>query len=139
MLLIADLTTWITPLWLLSIGVASAVLLLAAVYGLLWIAKRPAAIEIGGRIKESLMMPVVYLAGLLVVFSLIALPVVPYRSLLAAVGRISSVGTQEVTITVPAATPQFSMEVPVRGSELQSYVMTSDQPVTVNVRTIGGR
>jgi ABC-type transport system involved in multi-copper enzyme maturation permease subunit len=139
MLLFADLTTWITPLWLISVGVAAAAVILAAAYGLLWAARRPAAVEVGGRIKEGLMMPLVYLAGLLTIFSLIALPVVPYRSLLAAVGRISAVGSEEVVITVPPATPRYDMEVPVRGAELQSYAMTSDQPVTVNVRTIGGK
>jgi ABC-type transport system involved in multi-copper enzyme maturation permease subunit len=139
MLLFAELTTWTTPLWLLSVGISLATVLLAALFGVLWLVRRPAALEVAARVKESLIMPVVYLAGLLLIFSVVALPVVPYRSLLAAVGRISSVGRQEIEVTVPAATPRHEFEVPVRGGELQSYEMSSDQPVTINIRTIGGK
>src|SRR5689334_19936696 len=106
MLLFAELTTWITPLWLLSVGISLATVLLAAAFGIVWVVRRPAALDIAARIKESLIMPVVYLAGLLIIFVIVALPVVPYRSLLAAVGRITTVGEQTVEVTVPAATPR---------------------------------
>jgi ABC-type transport system involved in multi-copper enzyme maturation permease subunit len=139
MQLFADLTTWVTPLWLLSVGITAGALLIVAVYGVLWVVRRPLAVAAAGRISESLLLPLVYLAGILAVFSLIALPVVPYRSLLNAVSRISVVGSSDVSYTIPAATPSHELEVPVRGNELQGYVMTSDRPVTVHMRTIGGR
>ena len=84
-------------------------------------------------------MPVVYLAGLLVAlfadrFTRCSLSVTLLSRRPNLIGRHP--GSNPYGARGDAA---INMEVPVRGSELQSYVMASDQPVTVDVRTIGGR
>ena len=67
---------------------------------------RRAADFLAGSITEGILLPISYLALFLTVFSVLAvglIPGIPYRAILASVGRISSVGEADWTFTVPPA------------------------------------
>ena len=131
-ILFADkLTAWITPLWLISVGVAVGVLILALFYGMLFGISRRAARAFSDGIKESWLLPAFYLALFLCLFSLVALPVVPFRSLAHAVSRIPAVGPAEVKVEVPKTTDQFKWPISFRLNEIQDFTISSDRPLTV--------
>lgn len=131
-ILFADkLTAWITPLWLISVGVALGVLILAIFYGLLWLASKRGAEAFSDGIKESWLLPAFYLALFLCVFSAAAIPVVPFRALLRAVARIPSVGQAAEQVQVPATTDRFTFAIPFRLKEIQQFSLSSDRPISV--------
>jgi ABC-type transport system involved in multi-copper enzyme maturation permease subunit len=131
-ILFADkLTAWLTPLWMLSVGVLAGVLILTLFYGILFLVSRRGAAAFSEGIRESWLMPVFYLSMFLCVFSLVALPVVPFKSLLSAVSRIPSVGPADEQVDVPKADNQFTIPIPFRLSEIREFSLSSDRPISV--------
>ena len=114
-ILFADkLTAWITPLWLVSVGVALGVLILAVFYGILRLISPRGAVAFSDGIKESWLLPAFYLALFMCLFSVVALPVVPFRALLRAVSRIPSVGPFDRQVEIPKTTDNFNYQIPFR-------------------------
>lgn len=134
----AKLTAWITPLWLLSVGVAAGMVILLLFYGALRLASPRMAEAFYDGVRESWLVPLAYMGIFLSVFSLVALPVVPARSVFRAVSRIPSVGPASQQVTVPAATDSFTMPMPFRTAEIQTFTLESDRPITVITRTARG-
>ncbi len=131
-LLYADkLSAWITPLWLLSVGVAMGVVILVLFYVVLRMIWRRAAEAFSDGIKESWLLPAFYLALFFCLFSLAALPIVPFGVLARAVSRIPSVGAADARVEVPKTTNNFKYRIPFRLSEIQEFTLSSDRPLTV--------
>ncbi len=70
-LLLGMLHTWLTPFWLLSVGVALGVAVLAVVYGVLYLAWRPAADLIATSVREGILLPIFYVALFLTGFAML--------------------------------------------------------------------
>src|SRR5215475_3228754 len=88
------LSTWLTPLWLLSVGVALGVIVLALVYAMLYLVSRRSAEFLYASVREGILLPIFYLAMFLAGFAVLAIflvPGLPYRSVLASVSRIGRV------------------------------------------------
>ena len=130
-LLIGALTTWLTPLWLLSVGVAGGVVILAAGYGILRLVSPRAAREVADSIRESLLLPVLYLALFMTVVAVVGTVAVPARSLLATVSRIPAVGVKEVEFVIPPASLEHRIPIDFTPAEVKSFELVSDQPITV--------
>jgi ABC-type transport system involved in multi-copper enzyme maturation permease subunit len=129
------LHTWVTPVWLLSVGVALGTLVLAAAFGLLWLVSRSTAEAAYATVRESVLLPIFYLALILSGFAVLGafvVPGLPARTLLASVQRIGAVGAQDLEITVPAQSLDYPLEAfQVRLPELSEFRFESDQPVTI--------
>ncbi len=129
------LVTWITPLWIVSVGVALGMIMLGLAYGILYLVSRPAAQWVVSGVREGILLPVFYLASALTVFAvagMLLVPGLPYRELIASVARISAVGPHDIDIVVPPTTRDYQLEafdVPL--PELASFSVESDQTVTV--------
>jgi ABC-type transport system involved in multi-copper enzyme maturation permease subunit len=127
----AKLTAWITPVWLISVGVAVGVVILALFYAVLRLANRRVARAFSDGIVESWLLPVFYLSLFLCLLSLVALPAVPYQSILHEVARIPSVGPATTTIEVPQTTGSFKFPMPFSSGEIQQIELESNRPLTV--------
>ncbi len=138
---LALLHTWLTPFWLLSLGVALGVVVLAIVYGVLHLVWRPAADFMQASIREGILLPIFYLALFLTGFAVLAtflVPGIPYQTAIDSVARLSKVGTQRWDFTVPPSTTGYSLEdLKVPLSELAGFTSESDQPITIdtNIRS----
>ena len=137
-LLLGVLSTWLTPLWLLGLGVASGLIVLLLLYGVAAAISRRFAAFIRMTVREGILLPllivVVFLSGL----TILATPLVPYRSLLSAVSRIPVVGDNEEDVVVPATTKDFAIALPFRVGEVQGFELASDQPLTVKTYVAKG-
>ncbi len=137
-LLFGVLSTWLTPLWLLGVGVTAGLVVLLLLYGVAAAVSRRFAAFIGMTVREGILLPlsvvVIFLSGL----TLLATPLVPYRSLLSAVSRIPVVGDHEEDIEVPATTNGFGFPLPFRVGELQGFELRSNQPLTVQTYVAKG-
>jgi ABC-type transport system involved in multi-copper enzyme maturation permease subunit len=139
LLLFGLLVTWLTPLWLVSVGVAIGMIVLALGYlVLLLLAPRAAAAAVTG-VREGVLLPVFYLCAAMSAFAVAGIflvPGLPYGSLLAAVSRISVVGPVSVEVEVPPSSRdvnlnELSPRLDVRILELNGFTAESDQPVTI--------
>ncbi|MBI3837437.1 MAG: ABC transporter permease subunit [Planctomycetia bacterium] len=133
-LLLGLLVTWITPLWLVSVGVAMGVAVLGILYGLLFLVSPRLAEVAYTSVREGILLPIFYLAACLTAFAVLGIflvPGIPYRPLIQAVSRIAAVGAAQTEVVVPAATHDFELPLKVRLAELTAFTLESDQPLTV--------
>jgi ABC-type transport system involved in multi-copper enzyme maturation permease subunit len=139
-LLFGLLVTWITPVWLLSVGVALGMLVLLILYGVLFAVSRRLAEVASATVREGVLLPIFYLAAALSVFAVLAIflvPSLPYRELISSVSRISAVGPAVYDIEVPPSTKDFVLPVEVRLAELNALAAESDSPllISTNIRS----
>jgi hypothetical protein len=131
-LLLGTLSVWITPLWLMSLGVAAGLGVLALAYGATALAAPKFAAFIRMSLREGILFPLTLVATFLAAFAVLATPVVPYRELLKAVSRIPQVGYHETDQIVPPVSEKFSFKPPFeRQDELQGFELESDGPLSV--------
>lgn len=134
-LLFGLLHTWLTPLWLLSLGVACGVILLAALYGIFYLVWRPVADFMVDSIREGILLPIGYLALFLTGFAVLGtflVPGLPYRTVAESFSRLSSVGTQHWEFTIPAESTAHKLdELRLRMPELRSFEVSADQPLSL--------
>lgn len=134
------LLTWITPVWLLSAGVALGTIVLAAVWGILWLVARPLAVGVRATVRESVLLPVFYLSLAMTAFALVGVvlvPGLPATDLLRSVPRITAVGTRNIEVTVPPSTVDFPLkDVQIRLPELRELIAESDQPLSMSTNLL---
>ena len=132
----SKLSTWLTPIWLLSIGVAIAVVILLVAWIVCWLVNRNAARAIADAIRGGVLLPVTYLAIALSGFAVVASATmdVSVGRTFASLRRLPSV--QPITITVtapPESNDAYDLGGTFRADELQSYTINSEQDVAVNL------
>jgi ABC-type transport system involved in multi-copper enzyme maturation permease subunit len=140
------MVTWITPLWLISVGVAAGTILVAVAFGIVWLISRERALTLASSARESILVPLAYLALFLTAFAALALvlvPGIPYRSLIAAVSRIAVVGTTDREIEVGASQIDHKLDIenrggPLRQNELTGFTIEADQPVSISTSIVSG-
>src|SRR5262245_8840695 len=111
-LVLGFLSTWLTPVWLLSLGTLLGLAVLGLCYGGLLATSRRLADVAYTSVREGILLPIFYLAVLLSGFALLAaflVPGLPYRQLLEAVSRITAVGNKDIVATVPPSTKEFEL------------------------------
>jgi ABC-type transport system involved in multi-copper enzyme maturation permease subunit len=132
--LLANLTMWLTPIWLLSVGVTIGMAILLVVWAALWIVARPAAESIARVVRESVLLPITYMAAVFVGFCLLGAPAMPARMLVDSLQRLPNVGPLERAIEVPAGKEDFAVPIEFRADELQRYSFNSNQKLVINVK-----
>lgn len=124
---------WLTPLWILAVGVAVGAAILALLWGVTFVVNRRAASAIGAAVGESILRPISYVVVALCALALLAAPSMPVERMLASLRRLPQVRSIEVDATVPAKERDFPLAAAFRASEVQRYSIHSEQDVAVNV------
>lgn len=122
-----NLTIWLTPVWVLGAGITAGMAILVIAWGILWLISRRTAESVLRLVKESILLWVSYVAIVFVAFFLLAMPVMPVKSIWHSLNRLPDVGTRTAGVTVPARTDD--MEVPLNfiSDELQAYKFDTGQ------------
>jgi len=128
----SKLTIWLTPLWILAVGVTVGAAILLLVWGVIWAVNRRAGRAIAAAVSEGILRPITYVVISLAVLALLALPSMPVKDVAASLRRLPEVRPIEVTVTVPAGEQDFAIPAEFRASELQRYSISSEQDVAVN-------
>ncbi len=135
LLLVGLFVTWATPIWLISVGVTLAMVVMTVAFGILYLLSRSAAQWVFDSVREGILLPVFYLGcgmSALAIAGPIVIPGLPYRDLMASVSRLTSVGPRDFTFEVPAATHDYQLDdLRLRMPELASFSAESDQPLLV--------
>jgi hypothetical protein len=127
-----NLAIWLKPIWLLSLGTTAGLLIVAALWGLLYLINRKAAQSVATTVKESILLPVTYTLLTIGILALLATPTMNPGEVWASLQRLGSVGTVTETFTVPANTVDHVEAISFRADELESYTIESEQDVAVN-------
>src|SRR5262249_32651680 len=129
------LQTWLTPFWLLSVGVALGVAALTIVFGVLFLVSRPAADFVVTSVREGILLPIFWLAMFmtaLAVLAIVVVPGIPFRTVLASASRFGEVGRREWDVTIPASSNNYPLkDLNLRMVELNSFTIQSDKPIIV--------
>jgi ABC-type transport system involved in multi-copper enzyme maturation permease subunit len=128
-----NLSIWLTPVWVLSVGVTIGAAVLVLLYGGLWLAARQAAATMLRVVKESVLQWISYIVLAYVVICFLAIPMMPLKALIASLGRLPQVGEKSLTVEVPARTDDMPVALGFRSDELQRYSFRSEQDVVVGV------
>ncbi|MEX2093206.1 MAG: ABC transporter permease subunit, partial [Pirellulales bacterium] len=132
--LFGNLIMWLTPVWILAVGVTIGVAVLLVLYGLLWLVARPAAEAVVRVVRESVLLPITYMAMVFVGFALLGAPTMPTTLLVDSLQRLPAVGPQQVTATIPAGKEDFELPIEFRADELQRYSFESNQDLVINTK-----
>ena len=97
-----NLTVWLTPIWVLSLGVTAAAALLLVVYGILWLVSRRTAEAAFRLVRESVLQWVSYVVLAFVGLSLLAAPAMPVKQVLHSLKRLPAVGPTSITAPGPS-------------------------------------
>jgi ABC-type transport system involved in multi-copper enzyme maturation permease subunit len=133
--MLGNLSIWLTPVWLLSVGVTLGAVLLILLYGVLWLVARPAAEAALRVVKESVLQWISYLVIAHVAFFFLAIPItqISLNQIWQSLTRLPSVGEKSFAVQVPPRTDDFAVPVGVRAEELQRYTINSEQDVVVGI------
>jgi len=131
--LLGNLTMWLAPVWILSVGVTIGVAILLVLYGLLWLVARGAADAVTRVVRESVLLPITYMAIAFVGLCLLGAPAMPTKLVVDSLERLPDVGSQERSITIPAGQEDLEVPIEFRADELQRYAFDSDQDLVINV------
>ncbi|TWT36249.1 ABC-2 family transporter protein [Posidoniimonas corsicana] len=131
---LANLQLWLTPLWMVSLGVTIAVALLLAVYALIWLFARPTAERMAVSFNEGMLQLIGYVLGAFLVIFVLGAATAPRELVLDSFRRLPYVGEESVTVEIPANTEDFEVtDVSFQAEELTGYKFTSDQDVRVGI------
>jgi ABC-type transport system involved in multi-copper enzyme maturation permease subunit len=129
----SKLAIWLTPLWVLAIGMFLGALVLLALWGVCWLVNRRAAESIAAAVGDGVLRPISYVLVSVIALALLATPTMPYRQTIASLERLNQVAPVQETMTVEAKAKDVPIAAVFRSSELQEYTIESEQDVAINV------
>ena len=92
--------TWLTPPWLLGVGAAVGLAVLAIGYGLALLVSRRATIFLNDALREGFLRPVLIVAAVIALIALASSPVVPVKDLYRSITRLPQGGKIDVSATI---------------------------------------
>jgi ABC-type transport system involved in multi-copper enzyme maturation permease subunit len=129
----SKLAIWLTPLWVLAVGMFLGALVLLALWGVCWLVNRRAAESIAAAVGDGVLRPISYVLIAVIALALLATPTMPYGQTIASLERLNQVAPVQETITVEAKAKDVPITAVFRSSELQEYSIESEQDVAINV------
>lgn len=128
-----NITIWLTPVWVLAAGITAGLAALVIAWGITWLISRATAATILRLVRESILLWISYLAIVFVGFFLLAIPVMPARTVWHSLERLPKVGATSTTVKIPPRKDDVAVAVDFDSDELQKYTFTSEQDLVVGV------
>jgi len=136
-MLVGLLTTWLTPIWILSVGIAAGLVLLLIVFGLIYVVSPQNGARILSILGDGTMQYVLYCALFLSGFALVAAVQMPVERVANSLARMTVAEQIEREITVPPLTERQELDISFRGAELQSYELESTHDLILGASVDG--
>ena len=123
----SNLTIWLTPLWLLAVGVAAGGVSVAILWGLLSVVRPSAGRSIGRMLGEGALLPITYLAAGLASLCDSSQLLDAVRETLTSLQRLPGVWPVETSVALPSGSSDVVLAVDFEADELTEYVFASEQ------------
>jgi len=128
-----NLTIWLTPTWILALGVTAGAAVLLVLYGLIWLVSRPTAAAVRQLVSESVLLWISYVVLAYVVLAFLLTPLMPLRQVAHSLTRLPHVGLFQKTLEIPHRTDDLQVAIGFVADELQAYSFMSDQDLVIGV------
>jgi len=136
---------WLTPVWMMSVGIAAGMAILALAWGIVALINRRWSAEIREALGEGVLLPAQALGIGFAVFAVLGAYVADDpRGVALSFSRITAVGNQRVSFTLPASEerakdafapiPFETLKVSFRRDEIRRIDFLADQ--NVEIRTV---
>jgi ABC-type transport system involved in multi-copper enzyme maturation permease subunit len=136
-ILLGALGTWLTPPWLLGVGAAIGLIVLAIGYAVAVLSSRTVTDFLHDALREGFLRPVLILAAVMAAVALISSPVVPVKDLYRSAVRLPRAGKLDVATTIAPKADGQQVSLDIRPSELKTLHITSDQDVQISLMEYG--
>ena len=136
-ILFGTLGTWLTPPWLLGVGAAIGLIVLAIGYVVAVVLSRTVTDFLHDALREGFLRPVLILAAVMAAVALISSPVVPVKDLYRSIVRLPRAATLDIAATIAPKADGQQVALDVRPSELKTLHITSDQDVKISLMEYG--
>ena len=130
--LFGNLSMWLTPIWMLSVGITIGAAILAVLWAALWLFLRAAAWDAVRVVRESVLLYVSYLVMAMVAFCILGAATMPTTEMIASLKRLPDVGHHPWTATIDPRTEDKEVAVDFRADELQRYSFSSPEDLIIN-------
>jgi ABC-type transport system involved in multi-copper enzyme maturation permease subunit len=124
---------WLTPIWILSLGVTAGALVLLVLYAILWLVSRSTAEAALRLVKESILQWISYIVAVLVMVTVLGTYFMPWQQVVHSLKRLPHVGPFELSVNVPAQTEDQEVFIDFQADELRGYTFTSEQDLVIGV------
>jgi ABC-type transport system involved in multi-copper enzyme maturation permease subunit len=131
--MIKNIDIWLTPIWVLSLGVTAGAAVLLVLYGILWLVSRSTAEDTARLVKESILQWISYLVIAMVAFALFGTYFMPWRQVLHSLQRLPNVGPKTITVDIPANKDDVVVPIEFQSDELQRYSFASGEDLFIGV------
>ena len=132
------LNVWLTPLWLLSVGTLAGLIILAILWGVLWLISREAANLAPGAITEGALLPVLWIVLGFAAFGVLGSFIVRDRDeVFNSLARLPYIGATPKEVLVKAAAPGQEPEpqaisLPFLGDEIRRIEIRSPEKLEMS-------
>ena len=141
---LANLQIWLTPVWVLSLGITAAVLVLALLYGLATAVWPAAARRVNQAASDGVLTPLAYVVGAFVLLTattgLLALlpnasgPAMPWGDAWNSLSRLGTEGNHPYTFTIEPGAEDQPVAIDIFADELMSYTLQADGDLRVTTQ-----
>lgn len=129
------LSWWLTPVWMLSVGVTLGAVVLLVLYGLLWLVSRRAAAAVTRMIWEGVLQYVSYLVLGFVVLCVLTVVagIAQFGPVVDSLRRLPYVRPIAKSVDIPADAVDAEVAIKFDAAELQAYSFQSEQDLIIGV------
>ncbi|MEX2315525.1 MAG: ABC transporter permease subunit [Pirellulales bacterium] len=130
-----NLGWWLTPVWMLSVGITLGGAVLLVLYGVLWLVSRRAAAAVLRAVREGVFQYVSYLVLAFVVLAVLipAAGIARVGPVIDSLRRLPYVRPIRETVDIPAHTVDKEVPIHFRSDELLKYSLASQQDLIIGV------
>ncbi|MEM9184934.1 MAG: ABC transporter permease [Planctomycetota bacterium] len=129
---LAKISLWLTPVWLLALGVAIGAAVVVLLWLVLWFVNRATASSVLRLVRESVLAPISYVVIAYVTILVVATPAVLKDRIVESIRRLGAVSDQAISVTLDPRTENYEVPISFRSDELRRYDFSSDQDVIVS-------
>ncbi|MCA9149693.1 MAG: ABC transporter permease subunit [Planctomycetales bacterium] len=124
--------SWVTTLWLLSLGCTAGLLLLLFAWAVMWVVWRRAAKLVPLTVSEGVLLPVTWILAGMVLFAVVGyfISAMP-NGLLESLVRLPLGGSRTVTAEIPVGAVNHPVPINLEAREAVDFSMSSDEIVDV--------
>ena len=131
----ASLQVFLSPIWLISLGVLAGVIVLLLLWGLLAIVSRSAAMAVPRIVSEGVLQWVSFVVLGFVVVAVVATYWMPHQEVFSSLKRIGAVADQKLSFEIPSGAVDHKVEVAFRSDELTDFEFAADQELLIDQET----
>jgi ABC-type transport system involved in multi-copper enzyme maturation permease subunit len=129
------LSWWLTPIWMLSLGITLGGIVLLVLHGVLWLISRQTAANVARAVREGVLPYITYLiVGFAVVCVLVPVAgIVKLDPVVGSLRRLPYVTPIQQSVDVPAQTDDLEVPLQFESDELRKFTLQSEQDLVIGV------